>query len=396
MDGCRRIGRRRQCAAPGDRREAVACACRRRSTPTAAGERLKTPAGSRPALRRQGDASSPSRPARAGTRPALAPWLRAVDRPRLAGRVRPPAAIWARAARSRSWACWARSSRQAQFVITGVLGPALQRPRPQRTHCCEPFFFPFSAPQGPAHGCRRRRRPHRRRREHPAGARRRRHHTAALRLKSSPPVPGAGSVAPSSSSSRCDRLPHHSLGSRPASRKIRIAARSRGSISPMNPKRAWSGGRSSLPSIRPARAGANRARWPGSPRRSAIAESLDEVYRDKLAARHQPARPRRSAPSRRLVRRQDEHEVTEYLVGEKIMKRFVGFGQPTRRRSAPARPMSTITWTMWAISSSAGAGLRATISRSPTSAPPRISRRSIISVTCPGTSTSRPRNGMRG
>ena len=55
--------------------------------------------------------------------PALAPWLeprwRAPRRAR-SGRRRP---IWARAAASRSWRCSARNSREAQFVVTGVLGP---------------------------------------------------------------------------------------------------------------------------------------------------------------------------------------------------------------------------------------------------------------------------------
>ncbi len=55
--------------------------------------------------------------------PAESPWLDAVsanEPPRL---LRPAPATSARAAPSPSWACSARASPQAQFVITGVLGP---------------------------------------------------------------------------------------------------------------------------------------------------------------------------------------------------------------------------------------------------------------------------------
>src|SRR5260370_24520789 len=60
----------------------------------------------------------------------------------------------------------------------------------------------------------------------------------------------------------------------------------------------------------------------------AIAEFLDEVYRDKLLLGINPID---RAEVRRLVAWFDakmNHEVTENLVGEKIMKRFLGFGQP--------------------------------------------------------------------
>jgi len=60
----------------------------------------------------------------------------------------------------------------------------------------------------------------------------------------------------------------------------------------------------------------------------AIAEFLDEVYRDKLLL---GINPLDRAEVRRLVAWFDvkmNHEVTENLVGEKIMKRFLGFGQP--------------------------------------------------------------------
>jgi glutathione S-transferase len=60
----------------------------------------------------------------------------------------------------------------------------------------------------------------------------------------------------------------------------------------------------------------------------AIAEFLDEVYRDKLLL---GINPLDRAEVRRLVAWFDvkmNHEVTENLVGEKMMKRFLGFGQP--------------------------------------------------------------------
>jgi glutathione S-transferase len=59
-----------------------------------------------------------------------------------------------------------------------------------------------------------------------------------------------------------------------------------------------------------------------------IAEFLDEVYRDKLLLGINPVD---RAEVRRLVAWFDvkmNHEVTENLVGEKMMKRFLGFSQP--------------------------------------------------------------------
>ncbi len=61
---------------------------------------------------------------------------------------------------------------------------------------------------------------------------------------------------------------------------------------------------------------------------SAIAEYLDEIYREKLLI---GLNAMDRAEVRRLVAWFDikmNHEVTENLVGEKIMKRFLGFGQP--------------------------------------------------------------------
>jgi glutathione S-transferase len=61
---------------------------------------------------------------------------------------------------------------------------------------------------------------------------------------------------------------------------------------------------------------------------TAIAEYLDEVHREKLLLGLNPVD---RAEVRRLCAWFDvkmNHEVTENLVGEKIMKRFLGFGQP--------------------------------------------------------------------
>ncbi len=60
----------------------------------------------------------------------------------------------------------------------------------------------------------------------------------------------------------------------------------------------------------------------------AIAEYLDEVYREKILLGLNPID---RAEVRRLVAWFDvkmNHEVTENLVGEKMMKRFLGLGQP--------------------------------------------------------------------
>jgi glutathione S-transferase len=60
----------------------------------------------------------------------------------------------------------------------------------------------------------------------------------------------------------------------------------------------------------------------------AIAEFLDEVYREKILI---GINPLDRAEIRRLVAWFDvkmNHEVTENLVGEKMMKRFLGLGQP--------------------------------------------------------------------
>src|SRR5438105_4932274 len=62
---------------------------------------------------------------------------------------------------------------------------------------------------------------------------------------------------------------------------------------------------------------------------AAIAEFLDEVYRDKLLLGINPVD---RAEVRRLIAWFDvklNHEVTENLVGEKIMKRFLGSGEPS-------------------------------------------------------------------
>ncbi|MDP6786255.1 MAG: glutathione S-transferase family protein [Rhodospirillales bacterium] len=64
---------------------------------------------------------------------------------------------------------------------------------------------------------------------------------------------------------------------------------------------------------------------------NAISEFLDEIHPDPpLFGRHPPER----AEVRRLVAwfdRKFDHEVTENLVGEKVMKRFLGLGEPRSR-----------------------------------------------------------------
>src|SRR5579883_300258 len=124
----------------------------------------------------------------------------------------------------------------------------------------------------------------------------------------------------------------------------------------------------------------------------AIAEFLDEVYRDKLLI---GINALDRAELRRLTQWFDgklNREVTEPLVGEKMMKRFLGLGEPNSAaiRAGKAN-LDYITFLVerrrW---------LRAIISRWPTSAPPRISRRSTTSATCPGTRMIPPSSGMRG
>jgi len=100
---------------------------------------------------------------------------------------------------------------------------------------------------------------------------------------------------------------------------------------------------------------------------SAIAEFLDEVYRDKLLLGLNPV-------DRAEVRRLDawfdgklNREVSEACLNEKIMKRFLGFRhRRIRRCCARHRPISIITSTTSASSPSGGAGSPAIISRSPT------------------------------
>jgi glutathione S-transferase len=61
---------------------------------------------------------------------------------------------------------------------------------------------------------------------------------------------------------------------------------------------------------------------------AAIAEFLDEVYRDRLLL---GINPLDRAEVRRLIAwfdRKMNREVTDNLVGEKMMKRFLGFGEP--------------------------------------------------------------------
>ena len=129
----------------------------------------------------------------------------------------------------------------------------------------------------------------------------------------------------------------------------------------------------------------------------AIVEYLDEAYREKLLIGINPVD---RAEVRRLIAWFDGKmnlEVTENLLGQKMMRRYAAPASRrrsrTRRRFAPGTPTCPIISTISAIWSSGGAGWRATISRSPTSPRRRICRASTISATCRGRRTSRPRNG---
>jgi hypothetical protein len=108
----------------------------------------------------------------------------------------------------------------------------------------------------------------------------------------------------------------------------------------------------------------------------AIVEYLDEVYREKILIGINPVD---RAEVRRLCAWFDTKmnlEVTENLLGEKMM--------PICRRISITS----------AISSSGGAGSRATISPRPTLPQRRISRASIILAMCPGMRMRPPRSGM--
>ena len=192
------------------------------------------------------------------------------------------------------------------------------------------------------------------------------------------------------------RLLYH-LWLSPACRKIRVVLQEKGLDFTMKVEKVWER-RPEFLALNPAGEVPVLIEPDGTvlAESGAIAEYLDEVYREKLLLGINPVD---RAEVRRLVAWFDvkmNHEVTENLVGEKIMKRFLGFGaaqfggDPRRQGEYRLPPR------LYRLSrASGGAGSPAIISRSPTSPRPRICRRSTISATCRGTSTSRPRNGMR-
>jgi glutathione S-transferase len=124
------------------------------------------------------------------------------------------------------------------------------------------------------------------------------------------------------------RLLYH-LWLSPASRKIRIVLQEKGLDFTMKVERIWER-RPEFLALNPAGEVPVLIEPDGTvlAEAGAIAEFLDEVYRDKLLL---GINPLDRAEVRRLVAWFDvkmNREVTENLVGEKMMKRFLGFGQP--------------------------------------------------------------------
>lgn len=124
------------------------------------------------------------------------------------------------------------------------------------------------------------------------------------------------------------RLLYH-LWLSPASRKIRIVLQEKELDFTMKVERTWER-RAEFLALNPAGEVPVLIEPDGTvlADAGAIAEFLDEVYRDKLLL---GINPLDRAEVRRLVAWFDvklNHEVTENLVGEKMMKRFLGFGQP--------------------------------------------------------------------
>ena len=158
------------------------------------------------------------------------------------------------------------------------------------------------------------------------------------------------------------------------------------------------GAAAGIPRPEPGRRGAGADRAGQRPRRNRRDRRVSRRGLPREDAdRHQPARPRRGAPPRRLVRHQDEPRGDREPGRRKDDEAHASAkGSRTRRRFAPGTPTCRITSTISAISSTAGAGSPAIISRSPTSPRRRICRRSTISATCRGTSTSWRANGTRG
>jgi len=124
------------------------------------------------------------------------------------------------------------------------------------------------------------------------------------------------------------RLLYH-LWLSPACRKIRIVLTEKGLDFTMKVERIWER-RPEFLALNPAGDVPVLIEPDGTvlAEAGAIAEFLDEVYRDKLLL---GINPLDRAEVRRLCAWFDikmNHEVTENLVGEKMMKRFLGFGEP--------------------------------------------------------------------
>jgi glutathione S-transferase len=124
------------------------------------------------------------------------------------------------------------------------------------------------------------------------------------------------------------RLLYH-LWLSPGSRKIRVMLAEKGLDFSMKVERVWER-RQEFLNLNPAGEVPVLIEPEGTvlAEANAISEFLDEVYRDKLLL---GINPLDRAEVRRLVAWFDGKmnlEVTENLVGEKMMKRFLGFGEP--------------------------------------------------------------------
>ena len=125
----------------------------------------------------------------------------------------------------------------------------------------------------------------------------------------------------------------------------------------------------------------------------AIVEFLDEAYREKILIGINPVD---RAEVRRLIAWFDvkmNHEVTENLLGEKMMKRFLGLGQPNSQaiRAGHANLPHHLDYIGYLVERRRWlAGDH--FSLADITAAAHLSA-STISATCPGTTTSRPRNG---
>ena len=111
VDGMPPLDNGRQRAAPAYRGEALAAPAADRWTASALRRAAQGSAAARPALRRAKSRSTWKRPPAGWNAPALAPWLaQAIDDRQPGPSSASRRCTWAKAARSRSWACSARSS----------------------------------------------------------------------------------------------------------------------------------------------------------------------------------------------------------------------------------------------------------------------------------------------